>query len=419
MTEPSEHTGLGRVPGTRPESLDDPSGQPIPIPPSKYAESPPISPIETLREPSDIVSLPPPRDHPERPEGNQRSAPRTPALPAAVSELAQIHSEWVRRDRSRLFNDAFLRRGPAADQFLSTSLRYAKRSLDAAHNALTEQAALFLKSDAQAAAKRETIRALAHEADWLELLECTALEPDEAVRQAVRALARSVDKLRDRDELAAATLDFASLLENIEFLQSEVVRAIAADRTVLPNRYLRDLLRTAWRVSAATLLAIIAALPDPNRTGFVRDIVFAGLGAVVANSVALLFAAVSQETRSVTPAGQMRQLHQQLIIALQSLREIIIPWLESAPALPEVRDNLEKVRVGTVFLVSNLDQLAIRLLGEDSVSYRRLLDAVRVALVKVQVLLAGQGDESATAVCARLLGAGAGLQDQSGRIDSL
>jgi hypothetical protein len=359
------------------------------------------------------------------PDGDQREPPEPGQINDAGREIAQPLADWARFDRGLLLKEEVTARSEAADQFLRESLDYAKRSLDAAHKAVTEQAATVPMSEGheartREAAVRETIRALARDADWLKLLAGTELRADETLRQAVRALAKSVEALKPCDPVSAATPDFGALLAAIEFLQAEVARAMAAAGTDLPRQYLRDLLRTARRVSTQTALAIIAASvqSDLQGTKFIPGVIFTGLGAAVANSVAELFAAVTHKTRSVTPAAQMKQLHRQLISAVRDLRDMV-PWLEAARFLPEVNDSVDKVRLGTVFLVSDLDQLAIRLLKVGRKGYRDLLEEVRDWLDDVQLLVAGRARVPAADICARLLDIGARLEDRSGLIDGL
>jgi hypothetical protein len=345
--------------------------------------------------------------------------PRHGQLTEAVRELRQPLSEWAIYDRGRLLQEEVNASSEAADQFLRESLGYAKRSLDAAHRSLTQQAK-HPKSPPQEAEVREAIRALARESDWLKLFQRAGLAADSTVREAARALARSVDELSHQDAASAAIPDFAALLASIKFLQAEVARAIVAGNGELPRRYLRDLLRTSRRVATETLLAVTAVLVQDGSQGIrpVPGVVFTGLGSAVASAMSALFTAAFRKTRSITPAAQCKQLHHRLITAVHDLSKML-SWLETAPLLPEVKDSLEKLRVGTVFLVSNLDQLAIALLVYGRNGYRILLDVVKQTLVDVQLLITGETDESAADLIARLDDLAVRLGEQSNLIDGL
>ena len=237
--------------------------------------------------------------------------------------------------------------------------------------------------------------------------------------QAVQVLAASVGKLKAGDEAPAPIPDFAGLLANVEFLQAEVARAMVAAKSERPRRYVWDLLRTARKVCAATAVAVAGASAQTGAQGgdFRGPVIFTALGTAVATSVAELFATLSHHAISVTPAAQFKALHRQLIEALGEFLDML-PWLDSPANRPGVLDTVEKVRLGTVFLVSNLDQLAVKLLQKGQRSYRELLDSVRSSLDSVHLLTTGHPQQNLADICALLAGLRLGLEEKTIRVDN-
>ena len=103
-------------------------------------------------------------------------------LPPADRRRAGPLSKWAQYDRGRLFQEEVQASSEASDRYLRESLGYAKRSLDAAHHSLVEHAGLSMPVSGEAEVRqaqiRETIRALASEADWHRLLRSAGLASD-------------------------------------------------------------------------------------------------------------------------------------------------------------------------------------------------------------------------------------------------
>jgi len=315
---------------------------------------------------------------PRRP-GERAGEAKTPGQPT-----------WAERDELLLLLKEIQESRPTSERYLRDSLRLAKQSLAAAYKAVTGEAQRLARAndagaDARAAAVRETVRALADETAWRALLTAHDLGASEDAQRAVSRLAQAIGQLNGRDRVEP---DFAALLRDIGFLRSEVDRVAGAVNTT-PHAYVQDLIDTSRTVGAQVAIATAASSFQDQLAGVspMPDVIYAGLGLAVASAVAQLYRKVSQRLAALTVPGQFKQLHRELISALQQLNSFL-PWLaRSTLPLASALDTLRNVHLGTTFLVSRLDQLAVRALVLRRDDYRTILKDARSALGDIHLIL--------------------------------
>ena len=166
----------------------------------------------------------------------------------------RLISEWVESDRLEMLETSREGRDGTADASLRRSLRHAEQSLLTARDVLAGKVKRY-EHRLSGAEMRETLRALAREEDWLQLLRGTSLADNEAALRAVKKLTSAVKDLQQRSAVAP---DFDQLRSDINFLLREINRAASASLDEVPHRYRRELLDAARTATYEAWITVAA-----------------------------------------------------------------------------------------------------------------------------------------------------------------
>jgi hypothetical protein len=325
-------------------------------------------------------------------EGTGSSRRRESGVGAeAISAIEADLGRWREHDRGVLLTQEVGASREVYEQHLRGSLRFARETLDAAYNALTQETGRS-KSALNPAQVRETIRALGTEESWNQLLQSHDIVITGAIRDAVSDLVARIGRM-DADNVSAESEPAKALLKDIEFLRGEISQALRTSRGMLPRGYAQLLITTSREVATEVMVGLTAASTTAELAGtpLVPEVVYTALGLAVASSLKELYRrSVARLLRIHSSRRRLREYHRLLISAIDDLCRCI-PWLAtSKPPLPDALATVSTVRLDAVFLLGCVDQLAIAIVWPGRDRYRRILDSIRELLDEVGRLIAGE-----------------------------